>query len=104
MARPRRARWTRTSSRSGWPKLIACERGSVRGTMPRFEFREGSSNKFWEIELTGKSFTTRYGKIGAEGQTRTTRFASPAQAKQAYNKLVASKLRKGYAPPGGAAP
>jgi len=31
--------------------------------MPRFEFSEGTSNKFWEIELRGRSFTTSYGKI-----------------------------------------
>ena len=33
--------------------------------MPRYELSEGSSNKFWEIKLSGKSFTTTYGKTEA---------------------------------------
>ena len=33
--------------------------------MPRYEFSEGTSSKFWEINLSGPSFTTTYGKIGA---------------------------------------
>jgi hypothetical protein len=28
--------------------------------VPRYEFSEGSSNKFWDITLAGKSFTTTY--------------------------------------------
>jgi uncharacterized protein (TIGR02996 family) len=64
--------------------------------MPRYEFSEGSSNKFWEIELEGKAFTTTWGRIGSAGQSTTKTFGSPAQAKQEYDKLVAEKTAKGY--------
>jgi uncharacterized protein (TIGR02996 family) len=64
--------------------------------MPRYEFSEGTSNKFWEIELEGSSFTTRYGRIGTDGQETTKDFKSPAEAKKAYDKLIAEKEKKGY--------
>jgi uncharacterized protein (TIGR02996 family) len=64
--------------------------------MPRYEFSEGTSNKFWEIELDGSSFTTRYGKIGTDGQETTKDFGGPGEAKKAYDKLVAEKVKKGY--------
>jgi uncharacterized protein (TIGR02996 family) len=64
--------------------------------MPRYEFSEGTSNKFWEITLEGTSFSTRYGKIGTDGQSTTKTFASPAEAKKAHDKLVAEKVGKGY--------
>src|ERR1044071_6491608 len=69
--------------------------------MPRYEFSEGSSNKFWDITLTGKSFTTTYGKIGANGQTTIKPFGSDADAKKEHDKLVAEKTKKGYKRVGG---
>ena len=39
--------------------------------MPRYEFSDGKSNKFWQIELSGNSFTTTYGRIGTDGQSTT---------------------------------
>ncbi len=69
--------------------------------MPRYEFSEGSSNKFWEIALSGKSFTTTYGKIGTSGQTTVKSFGSDADAKKEYDKLVAEKTKKGYSLSGG---
>jgi uncharacterized protein (TIGR02996 family) len=71
--------------------------------MPRYEYSEGSSSKFWEINLSGKSFTTTYGKLGAKGQTTLKTFKSEAEAKQEYEKLVAEKVKKGYALAGKAA-
>jgi predicted DNA-binding WGR domain protein len=69
--------------------------------MPRYEFSEGTSNKFWEINLSGKSFTTTYGKIGTGGQTTIKQFKSDADAKKEYDKLVAEKVKKGYQPANG---
>jgi predicted DNA-binding WGR domain protein len=70
--------------------------------MPRYEFSEGSSNKFWEIELDGTSFTTTYGRIGTEGQTSLKEFDSEEAAAREYEKLVAEKVKKGYALAGSA--
>jgi predicted DNA-binding WGR domain protein len=64
--------------------------------MPRYEFSEGSSNKFWEIKLSGKSFTTTYGKIGTAGQTSLKEYGSSAEAQKEYDKLVKEKTKKGY--------
>jgi len=69
--------------------------------MPRYEFSEGTSNKFWEITLSGTSFTTTYGKIGTTGQTTLKEFKSAADAKKEYDKLIAEKTKKGYALVGG---
>ena len=64
--------------------------------MPRYEFSEGSSSKFWEIELNASSFTVVYGKLGTTGQTQTKSFASDALARKEFDKLVAEKTKKGY--------
>ncbi|MCA9685762.1 MAG: serine hydrolase, partial [Myxococcales bacterium] len=68
-----------------------------RASMRRFEFKDGKSNKFWEITLSGDSFTTTYGKIGTAGQSTSKSFADAAKAKAAYDKAVAEKTKKGYA-------
>jgi predicted DNA-binding WGR domain protein len=62
----------------------------------RFEFSQGSSHKFWEIALSGSSLTTRWGRIGAAGQSQTRSFASEAEATEALDKLIEEKRRKGY--------
>jgi predicted DNA-binding WGR domain protein len=64
--------------------------------MPRYEFSDGKSNKFWEIELDGTSFTTTYGRIGTNGQTSMKEYDSTDKAKKEYDKLVAEKVKKGY--------
>jgi uncharacterized protein (TIGR02996 family) len=69
--------------------------------MPRYELSDGSSNKFWEITLDGKSFKTTFGKIGSTGQTQLKQFSSDADAKKAYEKLIAEKTKKGYEAVGG---
>lgn len=60
-------------------------------------FSDGSSNKFWMIELDGSSHTVTYGRIGTDGQTQTKDFADDASARKSYDKLLAEKLKKGYA-------
>jgi uncharacterized protein (TIGR02996 family) len=65
--------------------------------VPRYEFVEGSSSKFWEITLSGSSFTTTYGRIGTDGSVTLKTYDSPEQAQKEYDKLVASKVKKGYA-------
>lgn len=64
--------------------------------MPRYEFSEGSSNKFWEITLEGSRYKVRYGKIGANGQTTLKEFDSPEKAQKEYEKIIAEKVKKGY--------
>ena len=71
--------------------------------MPRYEFSEGSSNKFWEITLHKKTFTTTYGKTGTAGQSASKSWPSEAEAKKQHDKLIAEKEKKGYVLVGGSA-
>ena len=65
--------------------------------MRRFEFEEGSSHKFWEIEVEGNAYTVRYGKVGTEGQVQTKTFKDAAKAEAEAQKKIAEKTKKGYA-------
>lgn len=67
------------------------------------EFSDGSSNKFWKIELDGSSYTVTFGRIGTAGQTQTKEFDGDDAARKAYDKLVAEKTKKGYVEAAGAA-
>ncbi len=66
------------------------------GPVRHFEFIGGSSRKFWEISVTGNSFTVRFGRIGTAGQTQTKTFPDQAKARHEAERLVAEKLKKGY--------
>ncbi len=72
--------------------------------MRRFEFREGSSSKFWESDVEGSVHTVRFGAIGSDGQVKKKSFASPAAAKAEAEKLIKEKTKKGYVEVGDSAP
>jgi predicted DNA-binding WGR domain protein len=61
-----------------------------------FEFSDGKSEKFWNVELVGSSHTVHYGRKGTKGQTRTKDFATPEAAQKSYDKLITQKTKKGY--------
>jgi predicted DNA-binding WGR domain protein len=61
-----------------------------------FHFQDGSSNKFWTIELGANSYTVHFGRTGTAGQTQTKEFSSEAAARAAHDKLVTEKIKKGY--------
>lgn len=71
--------------------------------MRRYEFAEGGSQKFWEIDLKGSSFTVRFGRLGTEGQSKTTPCASADEAAAEMAKLIREKTKKGYQEIGGTA-
>lgn len=62
----------------------------------RYEYSEGASNKFWEIAQDDAEVTTRWGRIGTEGQTKTKTFDSEGQARAQLAKQVAAKVKRGY--------
>lgn len=39
-------------------------------------FKDGKSDKFWNVEVSGKSFTVTYGKTGTAGTSQTKTFDS----------------------------
>ena len=64
--------------------------------MPRYELVEGRSSKFWEVTLSGSTVQTRWGRIGSQGQAKEERFDTVDGARKAQEKLIESKLKKGY--------
>ena len=62
----------------------------------RFEFSEGTSNKFWEITVQGTEATVRFGRIGTAGQSNVKTFADSSAATKHAEKLINEKLGKGY--------
>ncbi|WNV84677.1 DUF4132 domain-containing protein [Umezawaea sp. Da 62-37] len=69
----------------------------------RWELVADGSEKFWEIGRDGASVTVRYGRLGSLGQTKVKDFASDAVAVAHVDRLVAEKVKKGYAEVGGPA-
>ena len=61
-----------------------------------FEFDDGASSTFWEIVLSGTSNTVTFGRMGSNGQSRTTDFSDVESAEKEYEKRIRSKLSKGY--------
>lgn len=61
-----------------------------------FEMVSGKSAKFWEITIEGDSHTVRYGKLGAKGTTKTKSFADAEKCTKDAEKMIASKVKKGY--------
>ena len=62
----------------------------------RYEYKDAKSHKFWEVSVSGKKVTIRYGKIGTDGQTSVKELGTPAEAKAHAEKQAAGKVKKGY--------
>ncbi len=61
-----------------------------------FECTEDGAAKFWEIWMDANDVTTRWGKIGTNGQQKTKSFATEDKARAEYEKMLAEKTGKGY--------
>src|SRR5262245_46697289 len=59
-------------------------------------YMDAKSSKFWNIELSGTSFTVTYGRIGTTGQSQTKSFPSEEAARKEAEKLIKEKTGKGY--------
>jgi predicted DNA-binding WGR domain protein len=57
---------------------------------------ENGSNKFWEARVNGNVFTVEYGAIGASPQVSEKHFDDNYDANDHFDKMVKSKLKKGY--------
>lgn len=55
-----------------------------------------NSSKFWEAWVEAETLHTRFGKIGATGQTTIKAFPSATEAELALDKAVTAKVKKGY--------
>lgn len=86
------------SSRSSTSKLAKASRKSntTSASKRRFEFSDDKSNKFWEIEIAGDTITTKWGRLGSKGQSKTKTYADDSKAQAAFEKLIDGKTSKGY--------
>ncbi len=64
--------------------------------MRRFEYRDAKSSKFWEIDQQGSTVTTRWGRLGTDGQTKTKDLGTDAKATAEVDKQIRGKTGKGY--------
>lgn len=62
----------------------------------RFEFVEGPSAKFYEVEVQDCDVLISFGRIGTGGQSQTKTLAGADAATQHAEKLIREKLGKGY--------
>ncbi|MEV6323840.1 WGR domain-containing protein [Nocardia sp. NPDC051787] len=58
----------------------------------------GSAHKFYEVAVAGTQVSVRFGRIGEQGQTKVSSFATEEKAQAAAAKKIGEKVRKGYAP------
>jgi predicted DNA-binding WGR domain protein len=70
--------------------------GCHRPGRRRFELVEGTSSKFWEVEIAGSELTVRFGRIGTTGQAKSKSFPDADTAGREAAQLVAEKTGKGY--------
>lgn len=77
-------------------QAVAAAEPDLDDGLLRFEFSDGKSNKFWEIQLQGAAHTVNFGRIGTSGQSKTKEFANEDKARASAEKLIAEKTKKGY--------
>ena len=75
-------------------KTIRKSKKKTDGNSAYFEFRSGSSRKFWRIVKNGSKITTHYGKFRTLGQMTTKDYGSKVD--QTFDSLIKSKKKKGY--------
>jgi len=59
-------------------------------------FKDEKSDKFWKIKVSGNTHTVTYGRAGSAGTSKTKSFEDNSQAQKDAEKLIKSKLKKGY--------
>ncbi|PIW01717.1 MAG: DNA ligase [Deltaproteobacteria bacterium CG17_big_fil_post_rev_8_21_14_2_50_63_7] len=69
---------------------------SGEGWTRTFELVDDKSAKFWEVAVNGACQTVRYGRIGTDGQSKTTAFPSASAAQADAEKAIVGKTKKGY--------
>ncbi len=60
------------------------------------EYKDKVSQKFWEVSATGSTINVKYGTLGTAGQNSVKKMGTPDAAKKEMEKLIKSKLKKGY--------
>ena len=83
------------SSRGGGKKrTVRKSKSKGNKNSAYFEFKKGSSRKFWRITKKGTKIITQFGRLMSLGQMTTKDYGSKVD--QEYDKLIQSKKKKGY--------
>jgi predicted DNA-binding WGR domain protein len=61
-----------------------------------FFYQDDKSNKFWTVEVVGKTCVTTHGRIGANPRETRKDFPTENAALREVDKQVAAKVKKGY--------
>ena len=61
-------------------------------------------DRFWEIAIDGSVVRTRFGAVGTPGDEATKTWPDPARARAEADRLIATKLARGFVPDGTAPP
>lgn len=64
--------------------------------MRTFELGDGTSQKFWNIELSGAEITIATGKIGTAGRKQTKACPHEGAARREHDRLIVEQVGKGY--------
>lgn len=64
------------------------------------KYIDGTSDKFWEIEVADATYTVVYGRNGTAGTSQTKSFSSNEECLKAAEKLLNEKTKKGYSEDG----
>jgi len=59
-------------------------------------YQDDKSNKFWTIQLVGKTYKSTNGRVGSSPRETIKEFSTIEEAKKAIEKQVKAKLKKGY--------
>lgn len=77
---------------------MSADAATASATYLELSEQGGGSHKFYEVVRDGTRLTITYGRIGDQGQTKTTTYATAQQAQAEAAKKIGAKVRKGYAP------
>jgi len=62
-----------------------------------YRFTDEKSDKFWYIDYSGTDLMVNFGKSGTSGRFQIKEFDDQAACEKEAGKLIASKVKKGYA-------
>jgi predicted DNA-binding WGR domain protein len=65
-------------------------------TMTIFQYKRGTSDKFWCYGVVNNTVTVKWGRTGTTGQSKIHAFSDQTELWNFVNKLIDSKLNKGY--------
>lgn len=61
-----------------------------------FVYKDEKSHKFWWIDYSDCSFAVNYGKYGSIGKFEVKEFDTQEDCQKEAEKLIRSKMKKGY--------